>query len=60
MTYFEQQGEVEISHLHNVAIRKEISERLATGMKLEPSGMPLHLTMLMEHLRLSFSHHGPT
>jgi hypothetical protein len=51
MTYSAQQGEVEISRLHNVAICKEISERLAVGMKLTPSGMPPHLTMLMRRLR---------
>jgi hypothetical protein len=50
MTY-SAQGEVEISHLHNVAICKEISERLAVGMKLTPSGMPPHLIMLMRRLR---------
>jgi hypothetical protein len=60
MTYFAQQGGVEISHLHIVAIRKEIGERLDTGMKPEPSGMSRHLAMLMERLRVSFSHHGPT
>jgi hypothetical protein len=36
MTYFAQHGDVEISRLHNAAIRKEISEGLAIGMKPEP------------------------
>jgi hypothetical protein len=51
MTYSAQQGGVEISRLHNVAICKEISERLAIGMKPEPSGIPPHLMMLMTQLR---------
>ena len=51
MTYSARQGEVEISRLHNVAICKEISERLAVGMKLTPSGMPPHLIMLTRRLR---------
>jgi hypothetical protein len=51
MTYSAQRGEVEISRLHSVAICKEISERLAVGMKPEPSGMPPLLIMLMRRLR---------
>jgi hypothetical protein len=51
MTYFAQQGDVEISRLHNAAIRKEISEGLAIGMKPEPSVMPPHLMTLMRRLR---------
>ena len=51
MTYSAQRGDVEISRLHNVAIRKEISERLAIGMKPKPSGMPPHLMMLVRQLR---------
>jgi hypothetical protein len=51
MTHSAQQGDVEISRLHNVAICKEISERLAIGMKLKPAGMPPHLMMLMRRLR---------
>jgi hypothetical protein len=46
-----QQGHVEISRLHNVAICKEISERLAIGMKPKSAGMPPHLMMLMTRLR---------
>jgi hypothetical protein len=51
MAYSAQQGEVEITRLYKVAICKEISERLAVGMKLTPSGMPVHLIMLMRRLR---------
>jgi hypothetical protein len=51
MTYSAQRGDVEISRLHNVAIRKEISERLAIGMKPKPSGIPPHLMMLVRRLR---------
>ena len=51
MTYSAQRGDVEISRLHNVAIRKEISERLAIGMKPKPCGIPPHLMMLMRRLR---------
>jgi hypothetical protein len=51
MTYSAQRGDAEISRLHNVAIRKEIGERLAIGMKPKPSGIPPHLMMLMRRLR---------
>ncbi len=51
MAYSARQGEVEISRLHNVAICREIGERLAVGMKRTPSGMPPHLIMLMKRLR---------
>ncbi len=51
MTYSAQQGGVEISRLHNVAICKEISERLAIVMKPKPSGIPPHLMMLVRRLR---------
>jgi hypothetical protein len=51
MTYSAQRGDVEISRLHNVAIRKEISERLAIVMKPKPSGVPPHLVMLVRRLR---------
>jgi hypothetical protein len=51
MTCCAQQGDVEISRLHNVAICKEISERLVVGMKPDPPGMPPHLIMLMRRLR---------
>jgi hypothetical protein len=51
VTYSAQHGEVEIGRLHNVAIRKEISERLAICMKQKPSEMPPHLIMLMRQLR---------
>ena len=50
MTHSAQQGDVEISRLHNVAIFTEISERLAIGMKSNPAGMPPHLMMLMRRL----------
>jgi hypothetical protein len=42
MTHSVQQRDVEVSRLHNLAIRKEISERLAIGMKPKPSAMPPH------------------
>jgi hypothetical protein len=51
MTYSAQQSGVEISRLHNVAICKEISERLAIGMKPNRSGIPPHLMMLVRRLR---------
>ena len=51
MTHSAQQGDVEISRLHNVAICKEIGERLAIGMKPKLSGTPPHLIMLMRQLR---------
>jgi hypothetical protein len=51
MTYIAQQGEVEISRLHNAAIRKELSAGFAIGMKREPSVMPPHLVTLVRLLR---------
>ena len=51
MTYFAQQGDFEVSRLHNAAIRKEISERLAIAIKPKLSVMPPQLMMLMRQLR---------
>ena len=51
MTYSARQSGVEISRLYNEAIRKEISEGLAVGLKPNPSEMPPHLMMLMTRLR---------
>ena len=51
MTHSAQQGDVEISRLHTVAICKEIGEQLAIGMKPKPAGMPPHLMMLVKQLR---------
>jgi hypothetical protein len=50
MTHSAQQGGVEISHIHNLAICKEISEQLAICMKRKPAGMPPHLMMLIRRL----------
>jgi hypothetical protein len=51
MTYSAERGDVEISRLHNMAISKEISERLAISMKPEPSLMLPHLMNLIGQLR---------
>jgi len=51
MTYCAQHRNVEISRLHNEAICKEISERLAIDMKPTLAGMPVLLMMLMRRLR---------
>jgi hypothetical protein len=59
MTYFAQHGDVEISRLHNAAIRKEISEGLAIGMKPEPSVMLRLLMTLLRRLRDDLSHVCP-
>jgi hypothetical protein len=48
---FRTTGDVEISRLQNVAIRKEIGEQLAICMQPKPAGMPPHLMMLMRRLR---------
>ena len=50
MTYSAQRGDVEISRVHNVAICKEIGERLAIGMEPKPAGIPPHLMMLVRRL----------
>jgi hypothetical protein len=51
MTYSAQRSDVEISHAHNAALRKEISERLGTSLDLKPVGMPPHLAMLTRQWR---------
>jgi hypothetical protein len=43
--------EVQIDHVHNAALCREIGERLAIGLGNEPVGMPPHLMMLMNRLR---------
>ena len=51
MIYPAHQGDVQISHVHNAALREEISERLAISLGQRPAGMPPHLMALMRQLR---------
>ena len=51
MTYPPHQDDVQISHVHNLALCKEIGERLGISMGQMPIGMPSHLMMLMKRLR---------
>lgn len=51
MTYPAHHGDVQISRAHNLAVRKEISERLGISLGQAPTGMPPHLVMLMNRLR---------
>ncbi len=50
MAYSAQQGGVEVSRLHNVAICKEIGERLAIAMKPRTREMPQRLMLLTTQL----------
>ena len=54
MTYSAQQGGVEISRLHKLAICKEIGERLAVDMKPKAAGIPPHLMTLIRRIRDKF------
>ena len=51
MIYPAHQGDVQISHVHNAALREEISERLVISLGQRPVGMPPHLMVLMRQLR---------
>lgn len=51
MIYPAHQGDVQISHVHNAALREEISERLVISLGQRPVGMPPHLRVLMRQLR---------
>lgn len=51
MTYPPHQGDFQIGHIHNVALREEIGERLAISIGQKPAGMPPRLMMLMSRLR---------
>jgi len=41
----------QISRADNVALRKEIGERLGASLDLKPAGMPPHLAMLVSQWR---------
>ena len=45
------QGDVQISHIHNAALRREISERLLASLGTKPTEMPPHLMALVKQLR---------
>ena len=45
------QADVRISHVHNAALRKEITERLVISLGQKPVGMPPHLIVLIRQLR---------
>ena len=45
------EGDDRISSHHNAALRKEIGERLATGLDRKPAGLSPHLSILMRRLR---------
>lgn len=53
MTYSAQRGDVEIGRTHNIALRKEIGERLGIILDLQPPQMSPHLAMLVAPLGLS-------
>ena len=44
------QGDIQIGHVHNLALRNEISERLSIRMGQMPFPMPPQLMMLMGRL----------
>jgi hypothetical protein len=51
MIYPVHQGDIQIDHVHNAALCREISERLVIGLDQKTIGMPLHLMLLMSRLR---------
>jgi hypothetical protein len=51
MIYPAHQGAVQISHVHNAALSREIGERLVISLNQNPVGIPPRLLMLMRHLR---------
>jgi hypothetical protein len=51
MIYPAHQGDVRISHVHNAALREEISERLVVSLGQRPVGMPPQLMVLIRRLR---------
>jgi hypothetical protein len=51
MIYPAHEGDVQISHVHNAALREEIGERLVISLVQKPVGMPPNLTVLMRQLR---------
>ena len=44
------QGDIQIGHVHNLALRNEIGERLSIRMGQTPLGMPPRLVILMGRL----------
>jgi len=50
MTYPSHQADVQISHVHNLALCHEIGERLGIRMGQMPVGMPPHLEKLIRRL----------
>jgi hypothetical protein len=51
MTYSAHEGDGQISRVHNMALCKEVGERLRTSLDQKPAPMPPHLLMLMARLR---------
>jgi hypothetical protein len=51
MIYPTHQGDVQISHIHNAALSREIGERLVISLSQNPVEMPPRLLMLMRQLR---------
>ena len=51
MTYPLHQEVIQIGHVHNAALCREIGERLAIALGQKPIGMSPHLMQLMSRLR---------
>jgi hypothetical protein len=51
MTYPAPQSDGQIGHVHSVALRNEIAERLGADLDRKPVRMPPRLIMLMNRLR---------
>jgi hypothetical protein len=51
MIYPPHQGDVQISHVHNAALSREIGERLVISLSQDPVGIPPRMLMLMRQLR---------
>ena len=53
MSHTAPKGDGSISRAHNLALRKEIGERLRANLDLDLTDTPLHLLQLMERFQLA-------
>jgi len=58
MTDFAHPGGVQIDHIHNAAIRREIGDRFRTSLNAERLPLTPHLASLLDRLAVQ-DHRGP-
>jgi hypothetical protein len=51
MSHTAPKGDGSIGRAHNLALRKEIGERLRADLDLDPTDTPLHLLQLMKRFQ---------